>query len=537
MTGREQDITKSILILGNGPYSLKVAHEVAALGYSVTLAVQNTIEFTPTGNQKPVFELLMPAILLDFGGEPGGFRTVFGLGDGRSQVQKPFGCIVIAMECLWHSAIQAWGVTEEGSILNFSQVSSDPTRFTDQLGPEDKVVFLCGFVHNSHPFVQERIVKTAKAIKEQAGSSVYVLTEHFKVAYEGLERIIRQAREAGVIFVKFSSSRPELEARDESILIAYYDEALGAKVHMSANLVIVEEGAYPAEESGEISRVLGVSLDKQGFFQGDFIHNLPIFTNRTGIFVVGSGKGPISDAQADVEAKAVALEIAKLFDGYQKATCQPTISLDKKKCTICLTCYRLCPHRAISYKNRRPEFSSLACRQCGICVAVCPMNAIELGEYNREAILANVKEAAARHGDGGERGLPRFLILACQNSAYDAYILAKKRDLPLQAEVSVVKIPCGGRVELEMVIKAFAYGADCVMVLTCHHDSCKSFDGSMECEQKVKALQEMLKEMGIDEARLVFGTLAPGSAMEFAQLINDVAKRFMKQDPRVNLAV
>ena len=47
----------------------------------------------------------------------------------------------------------------------------------------------------------------------------------------------------------------------------------------------------------------------------------------------------------------------------------------------------------------------------------------------------------------------------------------------------------------------------------------------------------VMKEMGIDEARLVFGTLAPGSAMEFAQLINDVAKRFMKQDPRVNLAV
>ena len=50
----------------------------------------------------------------------------------------------------------------------------------------------------------------------------------------------------------------------------------------------------------------------------------------------------------------------------------------KNKCTQCLLCWPVCPDTAIPVKDgKRGEYDFDHCKGCGICVEVCPFDAID----------------------------------------------------------------------------------------------------------------------------------------------------------------
>lgn len=49
------------------------------------------------------------------------------------------------------------------------------------------------------------------------------------------------------------------------------------------------------------------------------------------------------------------------------------------KCKQCLLCIPVCPDSAIPVENKkRSEFNYMHCKGCGICAKVCPFDAIEM---------------------------------------------------------------------------------------------------------------------------------------------------------------
>ncbi len=513
---------KSVLVLGNGDYSLRVADEIASLGCPVTVAMSSrTVRQTSYANDANR-RLWSPAKFLDFSGQAGNFRAVFDANNGATK-EGLFGCVVIALECLWIPSLNKWGMEERKGVIGLSQFLQHFDSYAAEITSKDKVVFVCGFKHNSWPITQEQIGKKAISLREKTGAAVYVLTEHFKVAAKGMERLIRNARESGVVFVKFSKGSPEIIAHEDGVRIKYFDEALGSAVQMTAKLVVIEDEACPPSEASLVARFMEINTDRKGFLQGDLIFNFPILTNRTGIFVVGSGKGPISDEQAETEIKCVTSEVAKLFSYFDAAPEVPLARLDERKCGQCLTCLRICPHRAVSVysEKAKPQISAVACRGCGICVAACPMKAIELEEYTREMVFPELDRISEILAAEASNSQPKLLVLACQHSAYDAYLLAKEKGISIPEGVEVHRVPCGGRVDLEQIMRPLLAGVDGVMVLACHHDSCKSVYGSGTCEGRVRIMQGMLEQVGVDKTRLLFGTMAPGSGAEFVALIDD----------------
>jgi ferredoxin len=52
--------------------------------------------------------------------------------------------------------------------------------------------------------------------------------------------------------------------------------------------------------------------------------------------------------------------------------------IDKEECSGCGVCVEVCPPQAISLKDEKADIEDDLCEECGFCAAECPVGAIAI---------------------------------------------------------------------------------------------------------------------------------------------------------------
>jgi len=63
--------------------------------------------------------------------------------------------------------------------------------------------------------------------------------------------------------------------------------------------------------------------------------------------------------------------------------------INKEKCVGCGICVNICPVNAISIEDGKASIDQEKCIHCGKCLNICPTNAIEHGHGNKKTIKDN----------------------------------------------------------------------------------------------------------------------------------------------------
>jgi F420-non-reducing hydrogenase iron-sulfur subunit len=66
----------------------------------------------------------------------------------------------------------------------------------------------------------------------------------------------------------------------------------------------------------------------------------------------------------------------------------------------------------------------------------------------------------------------------------------------------VIRVMCSGRLDPQFILKAFADGADGVLIGGCHPGDCHYQEGNYKCLRRFNLLKRVVKEMGIEDDRL-----------------------------------
>lgn len=255
-------------------------------------------------------------------------------------------------------------------------------------------------------------IRQSLILQDLLGCQVAILCKDIKVSSNGMERLYRKAREKGVLFFKYDDP-PRLSIVNGLIEIDVKDTAPIQKkerwpISILSDLVVIGESFAPIPEAEDLANVLKIHLGQRGYFMEDNPQLLRVRSNRKGIFVAGACRFPQEVSEALIEARAVSQEIMTLlFNGtyqYDLAVAE----VDPKKCAVCYTCPRLCPHSAITiekYGDRNVYITSetnkgmkwgaakvdpASCYGCGICVAECPAKAITLQHLTSEQIYTQM---------------------------------------------------------------------------------------------------------------------------------------------------
>jgi coenzyme F420-reducing hydrogenase delta subunit/Pyruvate/2-oxoacid:ferredoxin oxidoreductase delta subunit len=338
-----------------------------------------------------------------------------------------------------------------------------------------------------------------------------------RMASHGLEALALEARQVGVLFFRFTEGGPRLAQEEGGLKLAFSDEILTEPLELSPDLLVVAEQWRPSAWLPEVARRLGLAPGPGGFAQPDNVHLYPVESNREGIFIIGPARRELTLRESWAEAELAAARVKALLARTERPV---RATINRGKCTICLTCARFCPHGAIGWDNRAIIMPA-ACQGCGICAAECPMEAIQLTEASDPQI-----EAQLAAWEAGTKVLgPRLVGFCCQRSAYQAMGMAAALGHTLPPGLQVVRVPCAGKVDVDYILKAFETGADGVLVMGCHEDNCRSLRGNTYAQWRVEAAQRLLAEVGLEPERLAFASLASNMGSEFARIVGAMEER------------
>ncbi len=397
-----------ILILGGGLAGLLAAQEALKLGlkalvlesgknlgavdlYEPAVFPENQTGPLEAFVTQPGLQSVTEARLLSLEGQAGSFTVRYLDGDDRSREER-VGAVLVVLPPEVKPNFEAYGLEGSRQVLPLSQLETllRSTEYQEKVLPRERtneVVFLLGLTNESGPPVVGRALGQARRLQALENTQVYLLSGNMKVAAEGLEREYTRAREDGVLFFRFTGDTPRVEADDRGLRLDFEDEILGLRVQLNPHLLVVDDILVPHPLLGEYAEILGVDRDPGGFLAPDQVYALPVRTPRTGIYAAGGSRRPYAtteEIQAEVE-EAV-LSAAELLGPGKREVPVSHVEVDRKKCTICLTCVRSCPHQALHFLYRRPQASTLACQVCGVCAAECPMDAIQIRGFRDETL-------------------------------------------------------------------------------------------------------------------------------------------------------
>jgi len=274
------------------------------------------------------------------------------------------------------------------------------------------VTFLLDGINEDIKIDSINAIKQAFLLQENFQCQVTLLCKDIKVAADGMERLYRKAREKGVLFFKYEEP-PKLSLVNGQIQVDVKDTAAIQKteqwpISILSDLIVTSEAFIPSPDTERLSEILKIHLGNRGFLMEDNPQLLRVRSNRRGIFLAGGCRFPQEISESLIEARAVAEEVIALISQGAYTYDLAVAEVDPKKCAVCYSCPRLCPHSAITVERYASEnvyrtsgietatiwgaakVDPLACYGCGICVAECPAKAITFHHLTDDQIYAQM---------------------------------------------------------------------------------------------------------------------------------------------------
>jgi len=235
-------------------------------------------------------------------------------------------------------------------------------------------------------------VKNALHIKDLSpDTQVFILYRDMRT-YGLLEDYYKEARDKGIVFMRFDSDKPpEVRADGEGIYIKTKDHILQQDVEIQADLLALSAGMRAAD-THELSSIMKLNANPEGYFIEAHVKLRPVDMPGEGIFLCGTAHGPKLISETIAQAQAAASRAVTFLARPEIKLSAITAKVDIEHCVKCLTCVRSCPFEVPAFNTEEKviEIDEAMCHGCGVCAGVCPRQAIQLSFYEDEQILSKI---------------------------------------------------------------------------------------------------------------------------------------------------
>ncbi|MEW6770167.1 MAG: CoB--CoM heterodisulfide reductase iron-sulfur subunit A family protein [Bacillota bacterium] len=240
-----------------------------------------------------------------------------------------------------------------------------------------------------------------QVLEKIPGAQVYVFYIDVRTFGKGYEEFYRRVQDEGAVYIRGRVSKVYQDGT--KLIVRGADTLLGEPVEIAADMVVLATGVVPSAGAQDVARMIGVSVDKDGFFQEAHPKLRPVETHTGGIFLAGACQGPKDIPDTVSQASGAGGKVCALLLKDELETSPMVARVNEALCTGCLACREVCPYRAIqavTITERLPgqpprervvaRVTEGLCQGCGSCTVACRAGAVDLKGFTNEQLLAEV---------------------------------------------------------------------------------------------------------------------------------------------------
>ncbi|MCD6282051.1 hydrogenase iron-sulfur subunit [bacterium] len=126
---------------------------------------------------------------------------------------------------------------------------------------------------------------------------------------------------------------------------------------------------------------------------------------------------------------------------------------------------------------------------------------------------------------------PRIIGFLCWWCSYAASDMAGTSRLKYPPNVSIIRVMCSSRVDPAFVMRAFAEGADGVLIAGCHLGECHYVSGNYKTAARISLLKKTLAQFGFEDDRIRLEWISAGEIRKFSKVITDMTEKVRNLGP------
>lgn len=126
---------------------------------------------------------------------------------------------------------------------------------------------------------------------------------------------------------------------------------------------------------------------------------------------------------------------------------------------------------------------------------------------------------------------PKLIAFVCNWCTYAGADLTGTSRIKYSPNVSIIRFPCTGRIDFMLLSKAFAQGADGIIVSGCHPNDCHYTSGNFHARRRWMVFKNLMDFMGIDSRRVYFSWVSAAEGAKWAEVVNSVNNEIKKLGP------
>ncbi|MDW7775224.1 MAG: CoB--CoM heterodisulfide reductase iron-sulfur subunit A family protein [Methanosarcinales archaeon] len=238
-------------------------------------------------------------------------------------------------------------------------------------------------------------LKNAQLIKEKyPDTEVYIMYMDMRTPFRMYEEFYNRARDSGIKFVRGKPAEVS-ETEDKNIIARVEDTLTGDIMNLELDLMVLSVGAVPNKGTEKVRQILKVSRAADGFMMEAHPKLKPVDTTLDGIFIGGMTQGPKDIPYSISQGSACAARATRFLAQGKALTEGITVKVDEDICVSCGICVPMCPFQALGMEGGKLNIITALCKGCGTCVVACPTGALQQSHFKNEQLLAQVRNVFA----------------------------------------------------------------------------------------------------------------------------------------------
>ena len=410
-------VNPSAMVIGGGIAGINAALSLATQGFKTHLiekeeqlgGIARRIRFTAQGEEvapyleelvkrvenEPLVEVHKSTTLKSVNGFVGNFKTILDTNGNEETVEH--GAAIIATGAQEYKPVEyAYG--KHPKVMTHLEL--EDAISSGDIKPEsiDSVVFIqcVGSREPDRPYCSRvcctHSVKSALNFKKKnPNSKVFILYRDMRT-YGERELLYKEAREKGVLFIRFDTEKkPVVEPDGDGLKVTVWDHVLNRDLTIKADVVGLAS-AIISNRSEDITRMFKISMDSDGWLLEAHQKLRPVDFATDGVFMCGLAHYPKAIEEAVAQAQAAVSRAVTVLSRDEIWLSGTVAFVDQNKCVGCGVCWTVCPFQAIEQNDKGLAVVNEAlCKGCGNCATSCRSGAANLRGFSTQDVMAQIE--------------------------------------------------------------------------------------------------------------------------------------------------